>query len=115
MNPSSLLAQTLPPAVSRPGGDVSNQIAPAPPPRSNGEVMSNSTYPLQTGSVETCAAVRSYLESAGYTSDFLLSHFQVPWLHPLLSSLRSQVERFAQRYEDPAEAVQLAKLFISGY
>ncbi|MBL8174614.1 MAG: methyltransferase [Bryobacterales bacterium] len=59
--------------------------------------------------------VRQYLAASGYTSEFLLQHFDLPSLHLLFYPVGRQGEKFAQQYRRSGTALFLARVFIGGY
>lgn len=69
--------------------------------------------PLRLGSPASFAAVRDYLNEAGYTEAALLERFQIPKLHDLLFPYGLTRESLHQRYQGPD--LVLARLLMGGY
>lgn len=72
-------------------------------------------FPLQMGSREAFARVRSFLEGAGFTEEWLKGYFGVPHLHNLLYAYGLQAEYLRERYQGEGLLVFLARTFLAGY
>ncbi|MBV6433220.1 MAG: Release factor glutamine methyltransferase [Bryobacteraceae bacterium] len=75
----------------------------------------SSDFPLRLGLPEPFPIIRNFLESSGYTEEFLRSHFHLPSIHFLLYPYGLQAEYLNKKYEEgDSLPLFLARLFIAG-
>jgi precorrin-6B methylase 2 len=72
-------------------------------------------FPLRMGSPGAFATVREFLKSAGYTEEFIKSHFNVPAIEPLLMPQGLLFEHFEKGYQGEGTPLFLTRLFLGGY
>jgi len=81
-----------------------------------GDEMDTQTgFPLHTGQPGDFAAVRQFLQSSGFTEDFVLSHFELPTLNSVLLARGLLGEQIREKYHEHGIGATLARLFLGGY